>query len=66
MSYPEYKADVLDRVEKLIGGKPKFLIDEFEELGIWDSFGKRHYPSIVARVIVDRQIKKAKGEDPDD
>ncbi len=55
-----YRRRVVARIKKIIGGKPAFALDKYDEMGIYDSYAKGHLVSVVASSIVEEKIKEAK------
>lgn len=54
-NYVQYRSRVIDLIEKRLGGKPKFAVDEDF---VWFSFGRRHLPSVVAEGLIERALEK--------
>lgn len=61
MNYREYRTKVLLEIERRLGGKVKFLIEEFV---VEMSYDKKHHYTVPAKVIIQAARKEAKASRP--
>ncbi len=60
-NYQRYRRKVVAEIEKRLGGKPAFDIDEWM---IEDSFDKTHHYTVPAKTMIEDALTEARGEQP--